>query len=223
MKADMKRIAWIVLGGTGWIGTPLSAEPERPAGPHEGKAVSRRIEERLRFLEDDMARLREAYLEEDPELAGRLDGALELLRFSPSERRPVADRLRRMHAQCGAGAMGSALLEARLAEADIEAVIQALLKKEEDPPPHPPRTPRAGPGDDGELPPDPHDDSVPSTYQGSPIRLADPFGSSGMSWGQRVPIDPEKSAVLKPRGERIPPEYEEYVLAYWSRLSGTVR
>ncbi len=247
----MGKAAWVLLLGAGWVRGAAALESGSSTGPHEGKAVSQCVEERVRLLEGDLARLREEYLERDPELAARLGEALENLRFSASDRRPVAEKFSRMRKLCGAGAMGSVRLEARNAEADIEAVIAAL--KEKPKPPSDPSPPSPGPGP---VDPGPDSDDPSDPDEGTPVqepedgptegpnlppfpvkplpesrpvdcpvvlRLQDPFSAEARPWGNRVPIDPEKCAVLKPRGERIPPEYESYVLAYWSRLSGSAR
>ncbi len=56
-------------------------------------------------------------------------------------------------------------------------------------------------------------------HRGDGENLNNPFASPAASWGERVKIDPEKSAVLKAREGVTPPEYESYVSEYFNRLA----
>lgn len=56
-------------------------------------------------------------------------------------------------------------------------------------------------------------------HRGDGENLNNPFASPAAAWGERVKIDPEKSAVLKAREGVTPPEYESYVSEYFRRLA----
>lgn len=113
--------------------------------------------------------------------------------------------------------------------------IDRLLEASETVPP--------GPGPDGPRPPvpqpkdprpkDPDKDRPHPRRPLSRSRAADrdgaehlrngSFASGAEPWGRRVPIDPEKSAVLKPREGTLPPEYAAYIETYWTLLAGSAR
>lgn len=81
-----------------------------------------------------------------------------------------------------------------------------------------PGAPKPGQGKQGGMDPSsPMTDSQTVERDGG-MGLNQPFASPHAAWGNRVPVESEKSAVLKAREGKVPPEYEGFINEYMKRL-----